>query len=1415
MQNVRHTNLHAFGRRLLAACVLGAGLAAASAQTVDLADRPMFSTNNVPGNLMLALSVEWPTANTPAYLSTTAYNNNSRYLGYFVPTKCYRYQADTVTPSNSYFVAHSAVSGTGTCATTTTTHLWSGNYLNWAAMQSLDIFRWTLTGGDRVVDTATETIVEKTRESGQAGTSVFPDKTLSTGVSTITPFSSSSLVSRGRGMGTYVLFSPAPVPAQVSCTFGVNSNRRVSVSCTGSNNVSYNTNNNEPAAGASHTRGLNFNNGQVFTCVTTRSASGVNSGNNYSFSCTDNDTTLPVAMSTCSASAAYASSTASASCSTAALQTVDYKGTGTLERGFQYRAQIRAKACDATGGGVESNCKAYGTNYKPEGLMQEYAMQLRFGAFGYLNDDFLRRDGGVLRAPMKSIGPQVPVPGSTPTTNASTEWDSATGQIATNPDASYATQTTADAATTGFTVTVSNSGVMNYLNRFGKVVTGNYKGYDPVSEMYYAATRYFRKQGNVPEYTSFTGVADQATLARWIDGFPVIRNWNDPMQYSCQKNFILGIGDVYSWADKNLPGSTESFRTTQAGWATGQDSEPSMPSTVSGDTAINVTTATNMVGQLEGLTNLATQFGRDANGPNRANSNFLAGLAYDAHTRDIRADLPGQQTISTYWLDVRESQTYESRNQYWLAAKYGGFDVPANFDPYATANGTTTLTSGLWTRPGQLIGSDQRPNNYFVASDPQALADGLRGAFARIASENGVSTNNTFSTVSPEVRGSSTVSYKASYTPANWTGNVEASELVFNQYGVPTKTVRWLAGSLLDAKAPSSRQIITCCTSTGAALPFQSTNLAAATLNARAATGYTSFANVPGVAAASQSAANFVNYLRGVRTLETTQAGGVYRSRASVLGDVVGSKITPVAAPQSSFLDQYNPGYAAFRTTYASRKTVIYVGANDGMMHAFDGAATTAQSPTPGSELFAYIPSFVHSTNGTAPTNGLATLGDPNYLHSYFVNATPKAFDVDFFRTPSPVAAAADWRTMLVGGLGKGGRGYYALDVTDPSTWTSETAVANRFLWEFTDSRMGLTFGDPIIAKTAKYGWTVIVPSGYNNSDGVGYLFLLNPRTGALLEAIATPEGSSSAAINMAHLTAYSANLADYTVDAVYAGDMLGNVWRFDLTAATGALPAPIKIAKLTDSGGVGQPITTRVRVATDTQAPNKRFVVVGTGRLMADSDILDAQTQSLYVIADGAATSGGFYRTATLPSGVSFPITRSVLNNNTSVNGIGANPALVMGWYLDLPVQGSIGSRIDKDLDVQLGAVLAAANLPDGQACSGGGTSRLYVRRLSNGQSAIVEPDANGQDALVAYRTVNSLVNTVALINLNGRIIALTGTNAQGTTNSGQQNLGGQQPIDANTQCQYIDGEYVCTKTPLGDALSGRLNWREVQTSN
>jgi type IV pilus assembly protein PilY1 len=1397
---IAKTIVRSLTRGLLPA-LLGGALTSALAQSVDLADRPLFSQTGVPGNLMLALSVEWPTANTPAYLSTTPYAAATSYLGYFDPRKCYQYNYVSTNAATSYFsVSGAAVSGA--CSSTTTSHRWSGNYLNWAAMQSLDVFRWALTGGDRAVDTASETILEKTRHSGQGSrTGLYPDKTLSAGVSGATPFSSSSLESRVHGMGTFVQFSPTPLPAQVNCTFSVNNNRRVSVNCTGSNNVSYNTNNNEPAAGASHSRGLNFSNGQVFNCITTRSSSS--GGNNYSFSCVGNDSGIAVAAQTCAASATYAGSSAAAACSTGAVTEVDYTGSGALLRGVRYRAQIRVKACDAAGGGAEANCKAYGSNRKPEGLMQEYAMQLRYGAFGYLNDDNVQRDGGVLRARMKSVGPQRPVPGSVAVTNANAEWSATTGVMSTNPDTLDAANTTADATAAGYAVAVTNSGVINYLNRFGKLTTENYKSYDPVGEMYYAATRYFRNLGNVSSYTSLANAGSQANLARWIDGFPVIRNWNDPVQYSCQKNFILGIGDVYTHRDRNLPGST----------ITSTD-EPAMPSEVTADGTVNVAKANAMVQQLEGgmstattaaITDLATH------SSGRNNSYYMVGLAYDAHTKDIRSDFAGTQTISTYWLDVRENQRYESRNQFWLAAKYGGFTLPDGFAPYAATNGTTTIGTGDWyTNTDTLTTStatpvtDRRPDNYFFAADASMLVSGLRNAFARIASENDAATSTSFSTSTARVSRAGTASYASTNAPRTWTGDVVGSELTYSAAGVPGLTLRWNAAALLDAstKTSDTRKIVTCCNASNAAIPFRDNELSASILSSR--TYYDSFSNVPGVAAGSQSAANFVAYLRGDRTKTA------YRNRASVLGDIVGSRPSPVGRPQFPYADQFNPDYGAFKSLYRDRKTVVYVGANDGMVHAFDGALTASTaSPTPGEELFAFIPSFVYGDASTASTSGLAALGNPSYSHRYYVDSTPQNFDVDFRYTSGSNATAADWRTLLIGGLGKGGKGYYALDITDPTSWTDENAVKGKFLWEFprsndatTIARMGYSYNEPMVVKTAKYDWTVIFTSGYNNSDGVGYIFLVNPRTGDLLETIATPEGTSGAPLHMTQANAFVPLVDSFVADSIYAGDMRGNLWRFDLTPTTGAMPAPTKLARLADAGGNPQPVTVPPVIDID-PVSGKRYVVIGTGRLLADSDIASSQGQTLYAIADG--TREAFYKvtpTRTLPAAVSWPITRSTLNVNTDLTlGIGSAPASEMGWYFDLsgPASGA-SERVTTPMAADGGQIAVPANTPNAQPCEPGGTGRLLVINLADGRTAL--RDANNDP--VASSPSVGLIDTVAFVSISGKRTVLFGT-GQTTVTPGSS----AQPCPIGP-----NGIASCEPMPTTATLK-RLNWREVQTAN
>lgn len=1213
-----------FLRSLLASALLLPAMLVSAAQT-DLADQPLFSSVSVPGNLLLSLSVEYPTANSIAYVSS--YTAGVKYLGYFDPLKCYTYQYDANTDANNYFVPATAADSNFQCASGN--NYWSGAFLNWATMQTIDPFRWALTGGYRVTDTASLTVLEKAWASGQGSSGETPNRTIggrngggSTTVSAATPFNWNSLGVRIYGAGNKLYFT--------------------------------------------------------------------SSGN------LDSDTPRT------------------------------YSSGSSQDSSKVWWVYARVKVCDPSQ--PEANCTKYGSNYKPEGLMQQYSQRIRFGAFGYLNDSSIKRDGGVLRARMKFIGPTQPVPGKNPTTNTVAEWSATDGTMVTSPD-------TADASASS----VSNSGVMNYLNKFGST-SQNYKTYDPVGELYYAGIRYYKNLGNVASYSANTN----ATLA---DGFPVIQTWDDPIQYSCQKNYILGIGDINTHADANVPGST--IRSSN---------EPALPPEVSSDTTVNADSATNLVGQMEGISNLNKISPPCCNG----NTYLMAGLAYDSHVRDIRPndfkDSLGNkskiQTISTYWLDVQEYQTYRYQNQFWLAAKYGGFSVPSN---YNTSN-TTALAQSLWNASGNTDPNGKpMPDNYYLAGQADLMVNGLNSAFQNISNDIQAATT-ALAVSSANVSLTGNIGYSASYNSSTWTGDVAGNSLSFDaKTGLPTQTKAWSAQAQLGNQSSSSRLIATS-NSVGAAqgVPFQFAKLTTTNQSALSNSAVKNWNNQ-----------DFLNYLRGDQTNEGTNGKAVYRPRAFLLGDIVGSKVDAVGPPIAVLSSATNPDYASFKSTYVNRKPVVYIGANDGMMHAFDG---TVGGATSGNELFAYVPSFLYQgpcTSGTCtPTvNGLASLGltGTNFVHHAMVDATPQAFDIDLARAGTTTWASAttsNWRTMLIGGLGKGGKGYYALDITDPTTITTETALAGKVMWEFggpsnaSQGTLGFTYGDPIVVKTKKYGWIVAVPSGYNNADGVGRLFILNPATGAVLESISTGVGTASTPSGLAYASAYVADYTDNTADSIYAGDLLGNVWRFDLTGTPSAYPAPTKIAQLTDPSGNAQPVTTPPLIEIQ---PNslKRYVMVGTGRLLGSTDIASSQTQSFYVIYDGVVQR--FNSSTDLPSGVTFPIQRSNLNADTNLlKGIGSAPTSVMGYYIDLSQSSNgVAERVNVAPVSNFGTVSFAANLPNGDACNPSGSNRVFSLDIGTGISRVV----NSAGVLQPYYTGGGLVVDLSYLNVNGSVRLEAGT--------------------------------------------------------
>jgi len=1231
--------------------LLCATLAFPVGATTPLADQPLFTTTGVPGNVALALSVEYPTAVRAAHTDT--YTRATEFLGYFDPGKCYTYQYGAA-EDDRYFIP------AGLASSRACVGMWSGNFLNWATMQTIDPFRWALTGGYRKHDTTTLTVLERAWRSGQ-GAGLSPNKSLNTNalVTGATPFGFDSLNIRVANLGNKFRFTRS---GDLNATTAVH-----------------------------YQNGLNDNN------------------------------------------------------------TV-------------YEAFVRVKVCDPTAGtgGVETNCRRYGNNWKPEGLIQQYSNRMRFSAFGYLNErDGNTRDGGVLRARQKFVGPTQPVPGQPDEANGQREWNPTTGVFVVNPNPADATDTN---TLFGPSVSVTNSGVMNYLNKFGQITPGDYKSNDPVSELYYAALRYFRNMGNVPAWSDMTSANPEGRTIR-IDGFPVITRWDDPIQYSCQRNFVLGIGDIYTHADRNVPGNTI------ADW-----SNATMPAF--SDTW-DAQDATNKIGVLQNF-QATTPLGTYSSG--RGNGYLIAGLAYLANTQDIRPDIPNMpnsrgQSVQTYWVDVLE-RAFERNNQFYLAAKYGGFAVPLNYD----FENTTALDQTLWATTADVVGTggatgteQPRPDNYFTAGRPDQMVSGLTRAFASIAAQLRAYTTS-FAVALPQVAETGNASFSSQYDSTNWTGELTGNELSFNtSTGEPTATQRWLASDKLATQFAgtgwdTNRRVATWNTATNAGVPFRYTNISPAQRTALD-TSYRT----------GGDATDYLNYLRGDRTYETSSAvvaNRFYRARARLLGDIVGSKVRAVGPPSLPLSNSANPGYAAFKTTWASRPTVVYVGANDGMLHAFNGSVA-ANDTSGGLERFAYVPSALYQgPSGTPNINGLAGLGSPEFSHHYYVNASPTVYDIDLNRTEgSAVNALPDWRSILIGGLGKGGKSYYAIDVTDPASMTTEGAVAGKVMWEFTDPDLGFTYGEPSVIKTRKYGWVAILASGYNNTDGRGYFFIVNPRTGVLLEKISTGVGTATASAGLAHVNTYVNDRSDGTADSAYAGDLLGNVWRWDLTATSGLYPAPVRIATLTDpNDGAVQPITSRPRIEIQ-RSTSKRFVLFGTGRLLDVSDIGDRQEQSFYAVGDGLANR--FDTTGP------FPMTRTSLTPNADpLVGLVNAPPTSKGWYINLGRSSAgIGWRVISEADIFSGLVAFASILPNGDACNPAGISRVYAINYGTGVTALRNDAGNA----IVFAPLSGVVTDLRFLSVRGTPRLIAGTDSGGLSS--------------------LPGNFTET-TSLR-----RLNWRELKT--
>lgn len=1285
----------------------------------DLFQSPLFLTTSVDPNVLINLSVEGPmggaaysdqAGNPASCMGRTTFNSVSdlgacyfsaiEYVGYFDPNKCYDYSSGQFNPSVAA-TSHACSSK------------WSGNFLNWATMTAIDEFIWTMTGGNRLTDTTTSTVVRRAQYNG----SWFPVKvvnsTLNVAPSTVTPYSTTTLYIK-------------------NTAFGMN------IGTTYSN-----------ATGSSPDKG-SFN--------------------------------------------------------------------------------VNVKLCD-TATNKETNCTAYTTigpspttYYKPEGLIQKDANSKRFALTSYTLDNTAGRQGGVLRSNMKYVGPQIPDGSGGMINNPDKEFGT-DGLLINNPVAATG------GLNSGIINYINKFSDLGYKSKdpvselFYESLR-YFKNLGPTPENYSADTQsgvtaiarssadtraggfWFYQAGEWVDPIQYS--CQKNVMLAINDAYP----WLDkrlPGTAFTEQTITTSAGNgTYDLNDPRAFGNPSDTYKPSGDW--GQPSNH--------DTAMDAKSLTNSVGAMEngrnypagnpaytfnlnsfkvgggngthdkdslgkatcaaknistaGLGSVMATCPASASSTdqaNRDNTYYVAGLAWYANTTDLRSDISdtinnppkwNDQTVSTYMIDTQEYSSTPNigpTNPLWLTGKYGGFtDSNADKNPNTAKAGA--VANSEWD-----INADGEPDNYLLASNPTKLVNALKQSFISIdkkkSAASGAAANSTQLNTGTQV-------YQARFDSSDWSGEIRSFNVALVT-GVLTPN--W------TSSLPVSRNIFTYNPTAAAGsrgVPFQWTNLTTTPV----ATSQQAYLNTLNGIVDTTKGTLRLDWLRGDAAKEQKNAGGIFRNRTNPLGDIINSDSVFVGTEDfgygtgTSLSNPEQTTYTAFRafSAYINRTPMLYAGANDGMLHGFN--ATQAGG---GQEVFAYIPNVLFPE--------LSKLTDLGYRHQYYVDGSSAVSDV---YDPS---ITGSWRTLLAGTTGAGGKAVFALDITNPSTFGIGSA-----LWEFTNvappvvtncsafdiatpsftsanydtNDLGFTLAQPSVVRTQNGKWVVIVANGYESVNGHAVLFVLDAKTGCMIRKIDTGVGTSAVKNGLATPVAVDTD-NDRSVDTVYAGDLYGNLWKFDLssTAASSSWAvanggAPLFVACTTTGTGAScpaanrQPITGKpnmgsVRGAGTDQNSVGRMVYFGTGKYFETGDNIvgpGSQVQTFYGLWDqGSAITDraslqeqtiefdGFPQT-TCPSGTgtctSARRVRVVSKNPVCYSvtsplspGCTASSPLKKGWALNLV---AVGERMVSFPLVRRGLVIFSTAIPDPDPCSPGGRSFLMeIDALSGGESSSPAFDVNG----------------------------------------------------------------------------------------
>ncbi|ODU13880.1 MAG: hypothetical protein ABS91_00645 [Thiobacillus sp. SCN 64-35] len=841
-----------------------------------------------------------------------------------------------------------------------------------------------------------------------------------------------------------------------------------------------------------------------------------------------------------------------------------------------------------------------------------------------------------------------------------------------------------------------------------------------------------------------------------------------------------------------------------------------------GTAAGSITVTTDAIAE---STNQPQGFGYVVSGTTQDGAHFHSGIEGFNYTDPTgvlgctNCQLNNAPTSVTYTLGTSLAQPLEDPLYY--AAKYGGFsDANNNKLIDAKTDWDVLKTDGT-------AGSDDIPDNYFLVNNPLGLEIALNNAFLKIlkdSSASAVATNSSSLNTGSRI-------FQGRFSNNTWSGQLLSYRLspsngsVISAPTVPhalwdaaeTPYPEWDAGQkiMMQVSASADSRLILTTGNGGVGVDFQYPNLTAGS------GGQQAILNRDFLANADNCGPERVAFLRGhtantgTGTFTCALPGGAtiqrFRERpVSVLGDIVNSNPIFVGAPNAGYSDIDHPGYTAFTMTFAARKPVVYVGANDGMLHGFDVSVDTSTNLPKldaGKEVIAYVPSMVY--------DNLSRLTDVSYSgnttlsnHHYFVDASPMVADVC---TANCTLSTATWKTLLVGGLGGGGRGYFALNVTNPDLLAHNTANTPLFdvsraedivEWEFTsghDADLGYTFNSAPtklnngqarqIAKFQNGRWGVVVGNGYNSSNGKAVLYILfmeGPTgTGGVwqasgidyvrIEADAGPNNGLSTPIP------FDTN-GDGLVDTVYAGDLQGNMWKFNIASLT--TPTVSKLYSARDASNNPQPIVNSPEVTLHPSGGT--MVLFGTGKYLESGDNSSTAVQTFYGIRDIGMTVSG--RNALIPMVVS---TTTNPRDTVSTGCVGPCPNPNYGWFMDLP---STGERATGSPDLVSGIVFFNTFIPSTSPCEFGGTGWLMAVSYLDGSlipATVFDSNQDGKidvtDFAVAGMKVGAALGGTTLIK--GNAASPIGVGVSSTTSG-------------STPSNLIN---------FGAGSSGRITWREI----